>query len=231
MGFVLADAAVAVASAVIWWVARKPAASPSRLLTLSLIYEVVVCFMIAFTSMWQWYLDKGTLPPLTWAPTIIVLFPLIMPGPPRRMLAAAIVAARCRRWRSCCSSGGARSRPARRVLPGGARPLRRRLRLLGRPGRVRTRPPGGRGAGAGELPAGGAAGPGRHGRGLAGPAPHARAPGGDQAHPALARRRRRRREELQRRFEQEAQAIARLRSPHTVSCSTSGSPPTAPSTT
>lgn len=29
LGFVLADAAVAVASAVVWWVARKPAASPS----------------------------------------------------------------------------------------------------------------------------------------------------------------------------------------------------------
>ena len=32
------------------------------------------------------------MPPLTWVPTVIILFPLIMPGPPRRMLAAAIAA-------------------------------------------------------------------------------------------------------------------------------------------
>jgi eukaryotic-like serine/threonine-protein kinase len=92
LGFVLADAAVAVASAGIWWVAREGHASPSRLLTLGLIYEVVVCFAVAFTTMWQWYIEKGVVPPLTWVPTIIVLFPLIMPGPPRRMLVAAIVA-------------------------------------------------------------------------------------------------------------------------------------------
>ena len=86
VGFVLADAAVAAASAVIWWVAPKSDASPSRLLTLVLIYEVVVCFTIAFTTMWQWYIEKGVVAPLTWVPTVIVLFPLIMPGPPRRML-------------------------------------------------------------------------------------------------------------------------------------------------
>jgi serine/threonine-protein kinase len=92
-GFVLADAAVAVGSAVIWWTARRRDAPPSRLLALVLIYEVVVCFTIALTTMWEWYLAHGVVPPLTWVPTIIVLFPLIMPGPPRRMLAAAIVAA------------------------------------------------------------------------------------------------------------------------------------------
>ncbi|MDQ3136792.1 MAG: hypothetical protein M3Q93_04305 [Gemmatimonadota bacterium] len=42
--------------------------------------------------MWQWWLQHGVVPPLTWAPTIIALFPLIMPGPPRRMLAAAVMA-------------------------------------------------------------------------------------------------------------------------------------------
>src|SRR6478735_2575722 len=92
-GFVLADAAVAVATGVIWGTARRRDGSPSRLLSLMLIYEVVVCFTIAFTTMWEWYIDHGVIPPLTWVPTVIVLFPLIMPGPPRRMLAAAIVAA------------------------------------------------------------------------------------------------------------------------------------------
>jgi hypothetical protein len=51
-GFVLADAAVAVGSAVIWWTARRRDAPPSRLLALVLIYEVVVCFTIALTTMW-----------------------------------------------------------------------------------------------------------------------------------------------------------------------------------
>jgi hypothetical protein len=32
------------------------------------------------------------LPNLTWVPAVVILFPLVMPGPPRRMLAAAIAA-------------------------------------------------------------------------------------------------------------------------------------------
>ncbi len=91
-GFILADLSVAVASAVLWWVARRGQVSPSRLHAIGLVYQVLICFMIAFTSMWQWWLQKGNILPLTWVPTVIVLFPLIMPGPPRRMLAAAIVA-------------------------------------------------------------------------------------------------------------------------------------------
>src|SRR6478736_5481399 len=77
-GFVLADAAVAVASGVNWGTARRRDGSPYRLLSLMLIYEVVVCFTIAFTTMWEWYIDHGVIPPLTWVPTVIVLFPLIM---------------------------------------------------------------------------------------------------------------------------------------------------------
>ena len=91
-GFILADLSVAVASAVLWWLARRGQVSPSRLHTIGLIYQVLICFMIAFTSMWQWWLQEGSILPLTWVPTVLVLFPLIMPGPPRRMLAAAIVA-------------------------------------------------------------------------------------------------------------------------------------------
>jgi serine/threonine-protein kinase len=91
-GFVLADAAVAVASAGLWWVARQDSVSPTRLHTLGLVYQVVICFEIAFTTMWAWALMRGGIPPLTWVPTVIVLFPLIMPGPPRRMLLAAVLA-------------------------------------------------------------------------------------------------------------------------------------------
>ncbi|MFL5401774.1 MAG: serine/threonine-protein kinase [Gemmatimonadales bacterium] len=92
VGFMLADLALAIASAGIWWVARDGSVSPSRLHTVGLIYQVVICFQLSVTILWQWYLQKGHLPPITWVPMIIAVFPLIMPGPPRRMLAAAVLA-------------------------------------------------------------------------------------------------------------------------------------------
>jgi serine/threonine-protein kinase len=88
--FILADSTVAIASAAVWWLARRDWISPSRLLTVGLLYQIVICLEIGITMPWQFHLNEGNIPPLTWAPTVIVLFPLIMPGPPRRMLAAAI---------------------------------------------------------------------------------------------------------------------------------------------
>jgi serine/threonine-protein kinase len=91
--FILADLAVALASALVWWVARQEYVSSARLHTIGLIYQVLICFQIAYTSQWQWYIQTATIPPLTWVVTVILIFPLIMPGPPRRMLTAAVVAA------------------------------------------------------------------------------------------------------------------------------------------
>lgn len=85
--------AAAAGSASLWWAAGRRRVSPSRLHVLGLVYEVLICAVIAVSSTWQHYLDRGQLPNLTWVPTIVVLFPLIMPGPPRRMLAAAIASA------------------------------------------------------------------------------------------------------------------------------------------
>ena len=90
--FLLADLAIAVLSVALWWLARRDSVSSSRLLTVGLVYQVVICFEIAVTMPWQWFIEKGSIPPLTWVPMVIVLFPLIMPGPPRRMLATAILA-------------------------------------------------------------------------------------------------------------------------------------------
>ena len=90
--FLLADATVAVASAAVWWLARQEWVSPSRLLTVGLVYQIVICLELGITMPWQFQLNEGVVLPLTWAPTVIVFFPLIMPGPPRRMLAAAIAA-------------------------------------------------------------------------------------------------------------------------------------------
>ena len=216
-GFVLADAAVAVASGVIWRTARRRDGSPSRLLSLMLIYEVVVCFTIAFTTMWEWYIDHGVIPPLTWVPTVIVLFPLIMPGPPRRMLAAAIVAAAMsplallllERWGKVTASLDAYFQSVLAPALGvgfayiGARVvygLGRQVAAAREMGSYRLEERLGQG-GMGEVWRA------RH-RMLARPAAIKlirRPVGGGAAS-----------EEQQRRFEQEAQAIARLRSPHTV---------------
>ena len=84
--------AAGAASAGLWRVAGNRRVPVSRLHTIGLAYSIVICFVIAMIGFWQSYLDKGTLPNLTWVPAIVILFPLILPGPPRRMLAAAIIA-------------------------------------------------------------------------------------------------------------------------------------------
>jgi eukaryotic-like serine/threonine-protein kinase len=92
LGFRLLDVGVVAASAALWWVARSRSISPDRLHTLGLVYEVAICFIIALASFRQFYLQKGIVPSLTWVPFVVVLFPLILPGPPRRMLVAAFAA-------------------------------------------------------------------------------------------------------------------------------------------
>jgi eukaryotic-like serine/threonine-protein kinase len=89
--FALANAGGAVVSAGLWWAARR--VSASRLLTLGLGYEVAVCFVIALSANWQYALEFGRLPNMTWVPAVVILFPLVLPGPPRRLLAGAVAAA------------------------------------------------------------------------------------------------------------------------------------------
>jgi serine/threonine-protein kinase len=74
------------------WVVRNERVSASRLHAVGLGYQIMICFSIAITSFSQYYVTTGTLPNLTWVPAMIILFPLILPGPPNRMLAAAIAA-------------------------------------------------------------------------------------------------------------------------------------------
>jgi len=91
-GFQLINLAAVVASGGLWWVARSRHVSASRLHTIGLAYEVAICFIIATTTFWQYYIVHRMLPNLTWVPAVVILFPLVMPGPPRRLLAAAIAA-------------------------------------------------------------------------------------------------------------------------------------------
>lgn len=81
------------ASGGLWWAARRERVAPSRLHTLALVYEVCICFAIAMVTFWQEFLTSGRLPNLTWVPAVVIMFPLVMPGPPRRMLVAATLAA------------------------------------------------------------------------------------------------------------------------------------------
>ena len=90
--FQVINLAAVVASAGLWWVARSRHVSTSRLHTLGLGYEIVICFIIAMMTFWQYYIVHRMLPNLTWVPALVILFPLVMPGPPRRMLAAAVAA-------------------------------------------------------------------------------------------------------------------------------------------
>ena len=88
-----ANLGAVVASAGVWWLARRGRVSPSRLHTIGLVYEVVICFAIALVTIWQHYALTGLLPNMTWVPAVVIMFPLIMPGPPRQMLIAAALAA------------------------------------------------------------------------------------------------------------------------------------------
>jgi hypothetical protein len=92
LGFITMNMGAALASVALGWAAGNRSVSASRLHTLGLVYEVVICFIIALATFWQYYIDKGILPNLTWVPAVVILFPLILPGPPRRMFAAALLA-------------------------------------------------------------------------------------------------------------------------------------------
>jgi eukaryotic-like serine/threonine-protein kinase len=91
--FYWSDVGVVVASLAIWWIARLRRIPTARLYVLGLLYEVTICFVIALRTFWEYYRDVGILPNLTWAPAVVILFPLILPAPPRTMLAAAFAAA------------------------------------------------------------------------------------------------------------------------------------------
>ena len=91
--FYWGDLTVVAASAALWWITRTPRISVPRLHTIGLLYEVAICFVVSFRTLWEYHRDTGMLPNLTWVPAIIILFPLILPAPPRLMLAAAIASA------------------------------------------------------------------------------------------------------------------------------------------
>jgi eukaryotic-like serine/threonine-protein kinase len=91
--FYWADVGVVAVSAALWWIARTRRLEARRLHAAGLVYEVMICFVIALRTIGEYQRDTGLLPNLTWVPAVVILFPLIMPAPPRLMLPAAIAAA------------------------------------------------------------------------------------------------------------------------------------------
>ncbi len=73
--------------------ARSPAVRNVRLLDLALAYEVALCLTLSLTNPLVFYRETGALPTLTWVTPLIILFPLIVPCPPRRTLLGAGLAA------------------------------------------------------------------------------------------------------------------------------------------
>ncbi|MEZ5290997.1 MAG: serine/threonine-protein kinase [Vicinamibacterales bacterium] len=66
------------------------------LLHLALGFEVFLCLILSMANPEALYQDNGTLPRMTWVTPLIILFPLIVPCPPRLTLLAAILSAATR---------------------------------------------------------------------------------------------------------------------------------------
>jgi len=62
----------------------------------TLVFEVAVCFVMALVVSEIFYEETGHLPLITWVTPLIILFPLIVPSPPRLTLMVALSAAATR---------------------------------------------------------------------------------------------------------------------------------------
>ena len=73
--------------------ARNQRLEHLTVLHIALVYEVLFCVAAAVPSIWFSYQETGHPPGLTWVAPIIILFPLIVPSPPRVALFVSVVAA------------------------------------------------------------------------------------------------------------------------------------------
>ncbi len=77
-------------SAVVFWIAPRAARVPGRLSTLSMVYEVLVAFAVGVINQWE---PRALAGRLSWLVVIILIFPSIVPGPPRKILIGSLIAA------------------------------------------------------------------------------------------------------------------------------------------
>jgi len=78
---------------VVWLAARGERVRDSMVLDLGLVLMVGCCFLGSWGAHYGVYLDTGAPPYMTWAMLFVVLFPLVVPAPPRRMLVAIVAGA------------------------------------------------------------------------------------------------------------------------------------------
>ncbi|MCA9752566.1 MAG: hypothetical protein KC591_10270, partial [Gemmatimonadetes bacterium] len=84
------------AAAILFFAAGTDRIRNGALLTIALAFEVFVCFVLSVSNPIAVYGSTGRLPNLTWVTPLIILFPLIVPCPPRRTLVTALLAAATR---------------------------------------------------------------------------------------------------------------------------------------
>ncbi len=94
---------VALLSAVLYGFARNPRVRPQRVLHLGLSYEIALCLLLSVLMPHDAYLLAleldalgqltDLLPHVTWTTPIIIMFPLIIPSPPRTTFWVALAAA------------------------------------------------------------------------------------------------------------------------------------------
>jgi serine/threonine-protein kinase len=87
----LTFAVMSLVSIGLWFLAGHRRMTMKKLYKIVLEYQVVLCFIVATSMYSQFYADRGVIALMTWVPPIVIAFPLIVPGPPRAMAIAAIV--------------------------------------------------------------------------------------------------------------------------------------------
>jgi serine/threonine-protein kinase len=72
---------------------RSSRISNATILRLGLAFEVAICAIVSLVNPWAKYVETGHIPSLTWASPLIIMFPLIVPSRPRVALLTSILAA------------------------------------------------------------------------------------------------------------------------------------------
>jgi serine/threonine-protein kinase len=73
--------------------ARSKRITDITALSVGLVYEVCLCWIVSFAAQHASIELVGRAPEITWTSMIIVVFPMVIPLPPRRLLAASLLAA------------------------------------------------------------------------------------------------------------------------------------------
>lgn len=65
----------------------------SVVITIGLVFQVGVCLIVSLGNISSNWASSGEVPTMTWVTPLIIMFPLITPSPPRRVLVASLASA------------------------------------------------------------------------------------------------------------------------------------------